>query len=256
MNLKIALHAIAQETFRDQADGDYISARMNYQMELREQFLWASLQACEKYLKAILLFNEKSARFCDGAKTGEQKKRRPEFGHDLLKLLVAVQEITDLPLDKPEWLTEFLGYLNRFGNNRYLSIATYAVGDELRRIDEVVWTLRRLCQSFDWFVTCGDGPENNHRPRLLAQISNPERRKNPALERPFGAIDGHLEKVLKRPHRDMARRALVWNNLFFANRQRHRLSYLHLSSSANPPQTRDWFNTPAITQVIEEYVKF
>ena len=256
MDLKIALHAIAQEAFRDQADGDYISARMNYRMALREQFLWSCLQACEKYLKAILLFNEKSARFCDGAGSGAEKKKGPEFGHDLVKLLEAVRKIGDLPLDQPEWLLEFLTYLNKFGNNRYLSISTYTFGDELGRLDEAVWTLRRLCQSFDWWIEIDDGPETNQRPRLIAQITASQTREDPALERPLGTIDGYLEKVLKRPRSDIARQALVWNNLYFANRQRRKVSYSNNSSSANPPQTRDWFNTPIIRDVIDRYVKF
>src|SRR4029077_20656965 len=63
MTLRIALLTLATEIFREQADQDYVVARACYRMNLREQFLWASLQACEKFLKAILLFNEKSARF-------------------------------------------------------------------------------------------------------------------------------------------------------------------------------------------------
>ena len=239
MTLKIALHTIAQEVLREQADGDYLCARMAYRMELREQFLWASLQACEKYLKSILLFNERSARF-DAAALASGKKNKPEFGHDLVKLFDAVLAIGDLPLDKPAWLPPYLGYLTEFGNNRYLTKATYAIGDELRKLDEAVWTLRRLCQSFDWVVDkAGDNPGRNIRPQWLAQMADPERRKNPALDRPLGAVDGYLEKVLKKPRRDPARQALVWNNLFFARRQRHTLSYVHHSSSANPPQTRD-----------------
>jgi HEPN domain-containing protein len=62
MTLTIALFTLATEVFREQADKDYIVARSCYRMNLREQFLWASLQACEKYLKGILLFNERSAR--------------------------------------------------------------------------------------------------------------------------------------------------------------------------------------------------
>ena len=255
ITLKTALHTIAQEVLREQADQDYISARANYRMDQREQFLWASLQACEKYLKAVLLFNERSARY-DGPLPSPGQKGKNEFGHDLVRLFKAVRMITDLPLDKPDWLPQFSDYLTRFGNNRYLTKATYAVGDELRLLDEAVWTLRRFCQSFDWSPPEKDGsPGKNLRPQLIAHVANPARRENPALDRPLGAIDGHLEKVLKRTRNDAARAALVWKNLFYAKRQRHTLLCVQHSSSANPPHTRDWFNTPAITDFVNNYFK-
>ena len=255
MNLKIALYSFAREVFREQADRDYITARNCYRLEFREQFLWASLQACEKYLKGILLFNQKSARF-NPTTYDPNKKHNKEFGHDLSALFKAVQGIGDLPIDQAAWLPSFLGYLTKFGNNRYLSTATYALGDELRKLDEAVWVLRRVCQSFDWTPPNEDGsPGQNVRPKWLAQVGDAKHRKNPALDRQMGASGGFLEAVLKLPRSNPPRQALVWNNLFFAKRQRHAVTYSFLSSSENPPQTREWFNIPAITDVIEHYIK-
>jgi hypothetical protein len=253
MTLRIALFTLATEVFREQGDKDYIVARSCYRMNLREQFLWASLQTCEKYLKGILLFSERSARF-DPAQYDPKKKNNPEFGHDLRRLFKAAQTVGDLPLDEPDWLPEFLKYLTTFGNNRYLSKSTYAVGDELRRLDEAAWVLRRVCQNFDWTPDKAGTPANL-RPVLLAQTKHPENRQNPALYRPFGAIDGFLEKKLKAPRSDPARQALVWNNMFFGKRQRHAVTYARFSSSENPPQTREWFNAPAIAGKIDYYVK-
>jgi len=245
MTLSIALNTLATEVFRDQADKDYISARSCYRMNLREQFLWAAVQACEKYLKGTLLFNGRSARYdCHG------QKKNSEFGHDVSRLFVAVKSIGDLPVDKPDWLPDFLKYLTKYGNNRYLSKPTYAFGDELRKLDEAVWVLRRVCQNFDWT------PQNvNLRPLLLAEVGNPKNRKNPALYRPFGPIDGFLEKTLRAPSTDAARRSLIWNNMFFGRRQRHEVGYRRFSSSENPPQTREWFNKPTIVGNIEHYIK-
>ncbi len=157
----------------------------------------------------------------------------------------------DLRLNKPDWLPNFLRYLTDFGDNRYLSKATYATGGELRYLDEAVWLLRRVCQNFDW------SPQGrNLRPELIAAAMRPEHRKNPTLYHPFGAIDGFIEKKLKSTKNDPARKALVWNNMFFSQRQRHAVSYTQYSSSANPPQTRDWFSDPAITKKIDYFVKF
>jgi hypothetical protein len=253
MTLRIALFTLATEVLHEQADKDYIAARSCYRMNLREQFLWASLQACEKYLKGILLLNERSARY-DPASYDPLKKRNKEFGHDLVSLFMAARTITDLPLDKPDWLPQFLKYLTALGNNRYLSKATYATGDELRRLDEAVWVLRRACQDFDWTPDVNGSPKNL-RPVLVAQSSRPEHRKTPALYRPFGAIDGYLEKILKASKRDPAHQALVWKNMFFGNRQRHQVTYTQFSSSENPPQTREWFSDPAITSQIDYYIR-
>lgn len=51
------LNNFATRSFRDVADQDYVLARIAYRSELYAQFLWSGLQAIEKYLKAILLYN-------------------------------------------------------------------------------------------------------------------------------------------------------------------------------------------------------
>src|SRR5690242_3852605 len=97
VNLRIALLTLAEQTFRDQADQDYIAARAIYPLGLREQFLWAALQACEKYLKGILLFNGHSARYMPGTYDVHRKRKgRPFPNHDLLSLFSAVTAIPDL----------------------------------------------------------------------------------------------------------------------------------------------------------------
>ena len=255
MNLRIALLTIAEEIFRNQADQDYISARAVYRLALREQFLWLGLQACEKYLKGILLFNHRSARYLPGTYDLQTQKRGRGFrNHDLRQLFDAAAEITDLP-NYPNWISEFMKYLSTYGNNRYLSISTYATGLELRELDETVWYLRRVCRNFDSMVQLTDSTTRDLRRIEMRSIADPKRRQRPALDRPLGAIDGLLEKVLKRRATDPTRRTLVWNNLFFGVRHRRAVSYTMHSSSENPPQTRDWFQTPAITQQIGFFVK-
>lgn len=51
------VNGFGTQSFRDQADRDYIAARLACRHELFPQFLWSSHQAIEKYLKAILLYN-------------------------------------------------------------------------------------------------------------------------------------------------------------------------------------------------------
>jgi hypothetical protein len=95
MTRRIVLIAIAEEVFQDQADKDYIAARSNYRMNLREQFLWSGLQACEKYLKALLLFNNLSARFPQSRTRGAKWNKKREFGHNLRRPFASVNRIDE-----------------------------------------------------------------------------------------------------------------------------------------------------------------
>lgn len=71
------INSFARQSFRDQADRDYVAARLACRYELYRQFLWASQQAIEKYLKAILLYNRNEAK----------------TGHDLTKALLRVENL-------------------------------------------------------------------------------------------------------------------------------------------------------------------
>ncbi|NOT26716.1 MAG: hypothetical protein HOP16_11495 [Acidobacteria bacterium] len=62
------LNSFALRSFRDVADADYIAARLAYRAQLPVQFLWASQQALEKYLKFILFL---------------ERIKVPKLGHDL-----------------------------------------------------------------------------------------------------------------------------------------------------------------------------
>ena len=68
-------------SFRDVADADYIAARSIYRLGLSQQFLWAALQALEKYLKGILLFNDLSTK---------------TIGHDIASAYAALSQISDI----------------------------------------------------------------------------------------------------------------------------------------------------------------
>jgi len=62
MNIKPLLNDFATRSFRDVADQDYIAARLSYRHGLIPQFHWQALQALEKYIKAILLYNRIKAK--------------------------------------------------------------------------------------------------------------------------------------------------------------------------------------------------
>jgi hypothetical protein len=103
-------------SFRDVADGDYISARVCHRLDLKQQFLWASLQSIEKYLKAILLYNDRSTK---------------GLGHDIEQAYGRLHQIADIKFDIPKDVQEFILYLNVQGANRYFEYPSFTEGREL-----------------------------------------------------------------------------------------------------------------------------
>lgn len=246
MKVQVALNSYAREAFRDQADQDYIAARTIYRLHFREQFLWLALQAIEKYLKAILLYNGKSSRYRNSASL-----KGAEFGHDIIGLLAALKEIAAIEFECPERIEAFIAYLNRFGNNRYFDRATYTMGDEIHKLDEAVWYIRRFCQYLHWEV---DDPRSGRRDvisELVADLKTPRVMGKPWRFRLFGGL---LEKILD-GKRTPAREALVWKNLFYGHRGKLEVTYEPLTGSANPPNVRSWSQDPSMRAQLEKYVK-
>jgi hypothetical protein len=235
MDLVVVLNEFAS-VFREIADKDYISARSNYRLRLREQFFWAGLQALEKYLKAILLFNE--------------KKVRNYRNHDLSALSKAVQGIPWIDFQWPSTLDKTLKRFRDLGDNRYLNTDTYVRPENLAELDEGVWHIRRYCQYVRVTARLGSIDLTQH---YVSGINSPANYKRARKYRPFLG-SACLEEVLASPQGDPARRALVWNNRFFGTGRVRPAATLYWSSQV-PPNRRPWF-TPAIKKAVEAYIYF
>lgn len=167
---------------RDTADQDYIAARMGYRANLLEPFLWSSLHAIEKYLKAILLFNEIKAI---------------GYGHDIDKLLDTVEKIDGLDLRLPKQARLFMEYLNQYGANRYFDEQAYLQEYALDELDETVWYIRRKCYvKIDWGASRRDPIISEENPRKYGRLPSP----------------GFLEKLDKH---SFAYEHLTWDNWFY-----------------------------------------
>lgn len=245
--LQKALNIIAVEMFRNPADQDYVCARTNYRMGFREQFLWSGLQTIEKYLKAILLFNGCSARYIDLS-----NKSLGEFGHNLKNLLDAVNDIGEFSLIYPAWGYDFISYLTELGTNRYFTKSTYTIGDELPKLDEFVWTIRRYCKYLHKIYKLPKGGEIDGIDFELKIINhNKKPKKN---YRPLHG-KGVLEQILDRPQNDFTRKALIYRNRFYGKCKINNFIYPDLISSANSPLDREWSIKPGLKRQIEAYVK-
>jgi len=234
MDFQIVLNTYAIDTFRKQADCDYIAARANYRMRLRQQFLWSAQQAVEKYLKAILLFHGLSSHSYQKSKANGSLGKQ-QFIHDLFALYDEVSKISclSIQLNQEDW--KFLCYLShQGGSNRYLSTTGYNLAESLDQLDSLVWNIRRYCQSLPSCRTCA----MSIRIRQLTIESIQKADQN--LSHLFSITGGELEKILKEHPRDKARQSLIWKNRFFGSKKKISISYIGFSSSEIPPHERGW----------------
>ena len=195
------INSFATEVFRDQADRDYIAARLACRAELTPQFLWSAQQAVEKYLKAILVYNRRPAK---------------KVGHCIataLKLAEAIQE--PFTIDLSARSRKFIGHVANYGEIRYIERSYFVDGYILVDLDLTVWELRRYCQVLNVFGKALPDQEQ----KLLAQALSDLRKSDVEPRYKFRVHGGLIEQVRK-DSRHPARSALLWNNLAFASRKR------------------------------------
>lgn len=221
-------------SFRDLADCDYISARVCHRLDLKQQFLWSSLQAVEKYLKAILLYNDRSTK---------------KLSHNIEKAYRRLQGIADIKFDIPKDVQEFIRYLNAEGANRYFEYPYVTMGDELLLLDKTVWHLRRYCERFsreteeiggrlvDWFAVA------------MMNVHHLRYKKRPNT---FKINGGFLEKVADNKQSQL-RRELVLKNFWYGTYTKHKIRNVTFrSGSAHPAH----FLHPEIFDELDKRVDF
>jgi HEPN domain-containing protein len=173
--------------FRNIADGDYVAARLASRAQLLTQFLWASHQAVEKYLKCVLLLNRVEA--------GDVK-------HNLATALDKLASAQDIQVDLMRPTREFIKKLNHTGVDRYGDISKWSKGPDLCSLDQAVWEVRRYCTK----------DLSQHRLALTDGETAPRMR----------LPGGELEKILaKRSH--PAREPLLWQNSYFGRKRKRRV---------------------------------
>jgi HEPN domain-containing protein len=210
------INAFATQSFRDQADRDYIAARLACRAELMPQFLWASQQAIEKYLKGILLYNRVKAS---------------KVKHDLLAALKLTEQLPRVPfsIDLSARSRKFINHLATYGQYRYVDVPYHVEGHVLVDLDLAVWELRRYCQVLNVFGKKLPPREVNLLDQALAdlaQCSNQPRYK-------FRLHGGFLEQVLDKA-KHPARAALLWQNAMYGVRKRSTVSVKSHFQGGNP----------------------
>jgi HEPN domain-containing protein len=197
--LERSLNSFATQSFRDQADRDYIAARLACRAELFPQFLWASHQAVEKYLKAILLYNRIKAT---------------SIGHDLSAALSLTSKLPFVIELSPR-TQNFIDHLSHYGEFRYIDVPYHVDGQLLVDIDLTVWEVRRYCQVLNVFGKVLPSAEQ----ALLDQARADLAKSSAEPRYRFRLHEGLLEKILDEP-RHPSRAALIWQNASYGSRKR------------------------------------
>lgn len=204
LSVQASKHDIIRRLFVDTADETYIVARWCYAARLDVDFFWNAVHALEKYLKAVLLFNGRSSR---------------NYGHDITRLYTKVASFAGelLPsrleqpgeLDTSNWRSdtpvEFIAYLYRNGrdHNRYQVYGYFRYRQEVFKLDQLVFAIRRLCCPLD--APIAKPGRETHRAALT---------ESPTLHLQTSAS---LETIIRgKRQRDIARDALLNLNMPFA----------------------------------------
>lgn len=198
MSVDSLVNSFAIRSFRDQADADYISARMACRAALLSPYLWASQQTIEKYLKCILLLNRIPAK---------------KVMHDLGEAVTKINDSGRLTLDLTPRTQRFIQHLDGFGRYRYLEISNFASGN-IVTLDMAVWELRRYC-ALD---------------ATLRQI----RLHQGVLAPRICLAGGYLEAIIDEIG-NPARKPLLLQNAFFGKRRKRRVKMNGWLKASNAP---------------------
>lgn len=139
-------HWLVSRMFVETADEDYLAARTLFQLGIFHGFLWSANHCIEKYLKALLLFNGRSAK----------KSHNTEKLYSEALRLDSRISFPDLSYDSrwglnerfPEPLFDCLRKINKYGSpsNRYCTYGYDVRRDDLNKLDHVVFHLRAFCR--------------------------------------------------------------------------------------------------------------
>ncbi|MBW9087635.1 hypothetical protein JNB91_07240 [Rhizobium wenxiniae] len=135
------------------ADNNYYLARWTRINGLSEDFFWQCQQALEKYLKASLIVNDVPAKKQKHDLSLLYETHVDTFGSLALENF---EKPDRLPIERwrKESVPAFIRRINSCGapDSRYGLVSWYCFSDDLFKLDQLVFSLRRLSIGLDWIV--------------------------------------------------------------------------------------------------------
>ena len=144
--------SFVQRTFFETADDNYIVARWCYINKLPADFHWLAVHAIEKFIKAALLLNGKSAK--KGAHNVCVLFEKLRGGWPALLpdvLTVPDEHRRGRPDETPAKFLKRL-YANGNEHNRYALLGYAHYPRDLFLVDQIVFAVRRLCLNLEGLV--------------------------------------------------------------------------------------------------------
>jgi hypothetical protein len=140
-----------------------------------------------------------------------------------------IQKSSKLVLDFTVGTTEFIEYIDSYGQFRYLENSPILLGNDLVRLDRAIWEIRRYCTL----------SEDGRKVKLIDGEPAPMVR--------IGG--GYLEKIIDKA-KHPARAPLLWQNAFFGRRRRRTVRLRGGFHATNSPL----FVNPHILDEVLKYV--
>ena len=213
-------HSLVKELFISTADDNYTLARWCFQQKLNVDFFWLAVHCLEKYFKAVLLMNDRSSK---------------GFGHDIGSLYDAVHPIApELLIDqfvrpanmpatmwRDESIVDFIRRLHQDGqaDNRYLLFGYGRNAEDLFKLDQVVFSIRRLAQTLEVRFVGDDDDPGDGLPTYSRRVAigmRPGRHEN---------LQSKLEETMEgRRGTELQHVLLNWNFPFAGDDYRHEMS--------------------------------
>ena len=135
----------------DPADDDYITALLAYNRGLFHGFCWCAEQACEKYLRDLLLLEGLSTQNYDHDLVSLFRKVRQNDQRGIVSDTLSLPETTARGLDRwqDEPTARFIKCLAKYGSsdNRYAFEGTFVNGPVLHALDILCRAFRRLMRA-------------------------------------------------------------------------------------------------------------
>lgn len=228
-SLDVLINDFAVRSLRETADKDYVHARLAYRSRLIPQFLWSSLHCLEKYTKCILVLN----------RIDTQKMR-----HEVEAGLIKLQSYGKFQIDLSTHATTFVKRLEEGARFRYYEMSYFSEELDLPELDRTVWELRRYCQTLDYDLEV-NGCRENQLDANLVRI----RAAQQGGEKGTCISDGWLETILEKPTHT-ARKALIWQNLYFGSSRRLQIKIQSYFEGGNSPL----FLHPQIVDEVAKYI--
>ena len=206
----------AHKPFFENADRNYLLARICWCLRMDYEFSWNTAQCIEKYCKSFLLFNNYSAK---------------EGGHDIVKLFDLVfrhaADLIPATLSKLEVLDacwtdvsvrDFISRINDLGDpsNRYSTFSHALLGDEIFKLDFTVFALRRICVDLSRPIA------HTHDPNESLPSCRSFLQQHP--EAPIHSDKPHEEALRSAPNeksKEMVSQFFLDANIPFSNGQTH-----------------------------------